>query len=64
LQVLVASLLLLLFGGESIRLFSLAMTLGMAFGMYSSIYIAAQLWVVLKWRAMQRKPAAPAAETA
>jgi len=64
LQVLVASLLLLLFGGESIRLFSLAMTLGMAFGMYSSIYIAAQLWIVLKWRAMQRKPAAPAAETA
>jgi len=64
LQVLVASLLLLLFGGEPIRLFSLAMTLGMAFGMYSSIYIAAQLWIVLKWRAMQRKPAAPAAETA
>jgi SecD/SecF fusion protein len=64
LQVLVASLLLLLFGSESIRLFSLAMTLGMAIGMYSSIYIAAQIWIVLKWRSMQKKPAAPAAETA
>jgi len=64
LQVLVGALLLLLFGSESIRLFSLAMTLGMAIGMYSSIYIAAQLWIVMKWRSMQKKPAAPAAETA
>lgn len=64
LQVLVGSLFLLLLGGESIKLFSLAMTLGMVFGMYSSIYIASQLWLVLRWRAMRKKPAAPAAETA
>jgi SecD/SecF fusion protein len=64
LQVLVAALLLLLFGSESIRLFSLAMTLGMAIGMYSSIYIASQIWLVMKWRSMQKKPAAPAAQAA
>lgn len=64
LQVLVAALLLLLFGSESIRLFSLAMTLGTAIGIYSSIYIASQLWIVMKWRSMRKKPASPSAAPA
>lgn len=55
--VLVASLILFLFGGESIKLFSLAMTLGMVFGIYSSIFIACQLWLVFKKNSIN-KPAA------
>lgn len=54
--VLVASFLLLLFGSEAIKLFSLAMTLGLIFGMYSSIYIAAQLWLVMKKNTIGKKP--------
>lgn len=46
--VLVASLILLVLGSESIKLFSLAMTLGMAFGIYSTIFIASQLWLMMK----------------
>ncbi|WP_458123810.1 protein translocase subunit SecF [Paenibacillus sp. Z3-2] len=43
-----ASLCLFIFGGESIRMFSLAMVIGTFFGAYSSIYIAAPLWFTLK----------------
>jgi preprotein translocase subunit SecF len=43
-----AALCLLLFGGESIRNFSLAMMIGLIFGAYSSIFIASQLWLL--WR--------------
>jgi preprotein translocase subunit SecF len=50
------------FGSEAIRLFSLAMILGIVFGMYSSLFIAGQLWAVLKYRSLARarnkKPAA------
>ncbi|MFC4098150.1 protein translocase subunit SecD [Paenibacillus xanthanilyticus] len=57
LTVLVASFILLLFGSKSIALFSMAMTLGLAVGMYSSIYIAAQVWLLLKKNSIGRKPA-------
>ncbi|MBD2846703.1 protein translocase subunit SecD [Paenibacillus sp. IB182496] len=50
--VLAASLILFIMGGETIKLFSLAMTLGMVFGIYSSIYIAAQLYVLFKKNAI------------
>ena len=46
--VFIASLFLFLLGGESIRMFSLAMVIGLVFGAYSSIFIASPLWVVLK----------------
>ncbi|WP_211747567.1 protein translocase subunit SecF [Paenibacillus sp. Marseille-Q4541] len=46
--VFIASLFLFLFGGESIRMFSLAMVIGLVFGAYSSIFIASPLWAVLK----------------
>lgn len=48
LTVLFAAVALLIFGGESIRNFALALTVGLVFGMYSSIFIASQLW--LEWK--------------
>jgi SecD/SecF fusion protein len=39
---------LFIFGSESIRLFSLAMMLGLVFGALSSIFIASPIWVMLR----------------
>ncbi|WP_458121477.1 protein translocase subunit SecF [Paenibacillus sp. Z6-24] len=50
LTVFIACLLLFILGSESIRMFSLAMMIGLAFGAYSSIFIASPLWLVLKNR--------------
>ncbi|WP_235941198.1 protein translocase subunit SecD [Paenibacillus puerhi] len=52
--VLIASIALLVWGSDSINLFSLAMTLGLVVGMYSSIYIASQIWLTLKFKSIQR----------
>lgn len=46
--VLVAAVALLIFGGEGIRNFALGLTIGLFFGMYSSIFISAQMWVLWK----------------
>lgn len=46
--VLLAAGCLFIFGSESIRLFSLAMIIGLISGAYSSIFIASQLWLYLK----------------
>ncbi|MFC5469473.1 protein translocase subunit SecF [Cohnella suwonensis] len=46
--VLIAAVCLFVFGGESIKLFSLAMIFGLVSGAYSSIFIASQLWLYLK----------------
>ncbi|OCA91226.1 protein translocase subunit SecDF [Bacillus sp. FJAT-27225] len=46
---------LLFFGSESIRSFSLALLVGLIVGTYSSIYIAAQLWVEWKNRELKKK---------
>jgi len=54
--VLFASVALLIFGGESIRNFALALTVGLLFGMYSSIFIASQLWLDWKGRDLFKKP--------
>ncbi|WCN36816.1 protein translocase subunit SecF [Aneurinibacillus uraniidurans] len=48
LTVLICSLALYIFGGESIRNFTLALIIGLTFGAYSSIFIASQIWV--SWR--------------
>jgi len=45
---------LYIFGSEAIRGFSLALLVGLIMGMYSSIFIAAQLWLVMKGRALGR----------
>jgi preprotein translocase subunit SecF len=48
--VFVAAFFLLIMGGESIQMFSLAMVIGLLFGAYSSIFIASPLWLLLKKR--------------
>ncbi|MFB5678740.1 protein translocase subunit SecF [Paenibacillus terreus] len=60
--VFIASVCLLIFGGASIRMFSLSMVIGLLFGAYSSIFIAAPLWLGLK--AKQKPPVAKAAKPA
>lgn len=52
--VFIAAFFLLVLGGESIKMFSLAMVIGLLFGAYSSIFIASPLWLLLKKR---QKPA-------
>lgn len=54
--VLFASLALLFWGSESIRMFSLAMSIGLIVGMYSSICIASQIWLLLKKRSLRPRP--------
>lgn len=53
---------LFLFGGETIANFSLALLFGLTIGMYSSIFIASQIWVLWKWSAVQREKRAFTAE--
>lgn len=48
--VFIAAFCLLILGGESIKMFSLAMVIGLLFGAYSSIFIASPLWLLLKKR--------------
>lgn len=59
LSVFIAAFFMLLLGGESIQMFSLAICIGLAFGAYSSIFIASPLWLVLKKRNISNKPNAP-----
>ncbi|MCD8509002.1 MAG: protein translocase subunit SecF [Bacillus sp. (in: Bacteria)] len=46
---------LYIFGGEALRAFSFALVVGLIAGTYSSLFIAAQLWLVLKSKQLQRK---------
>ncbi len=48
---------LLFFGADSIRNFSFALLVGLIAGTYSSIFIAAQLWFVLKKRELKKRGA-------
>lgn len=48
LTVFIAAFFLFLLGGESIRMFSLAMVIGLLFGAYSTIFIASPIWFLLK----------------
>lgn len=57
LTVFVAAFFLFLLGGESIRMFSLAMVIGLLFGAYSTIFVASPLWFLLK---SKQKPTAKA----
>jgi preprotein translocase subunit SecF len=54
---------LFLFGGEGIRNFSFALLIGLIAGAYSSIFIAAQVWLVWKGREIKRKMFNPQAES-
>lgn len=53
---------LYLFGGEGIRNFSLALLIGLLVGAYSSIFIAAQVWLVWKGREIKKKLFQPQTE--
>lgn len=55
--VIFASLCLYLLGGEGIRNFSFALTVGLLSGTYSSIFIASQIWFVWKAREFRKKAA-------
>lgn len=46
---------LLIFGGETTKIFVLAMTLGIAFGTYSSIFIASPLWYDFSMRSKKKR---------
>ncbi|WP_085508970.1 protein translocase subunit SecDF [Thalassobacillus devorans] len=56
LTVVFAALMLLLFGASSITNFSFALVIGLLAGTYSSLFIAAQLWLVLRGRNIKEKP--------
>jgi protein-export membrane protein SecD/preprotein translocase SecF subunit len=55
LTVLICVISLMIFGSESIRNFSIALFVGLMVGVYSSIFVAASLWVVLKGRELKKK---------
>ncbi len=59
LSVFIAAFFILLLGGESIQMFSLAICIGLLFGAYSSIFIASPLWLLLKGRNVSNKPNSP-----
>lgn len=46
---------LYIFGAESIRGFSLALLVGLIMGMYSSIFIASYLWLLIKGMSLNKK---------
>lgn len=54
-SVLIGAIAIFLFGGETIRYFSLALLLGLVSGSYSSIFLASQLWLDMEWTAMKKK---------
>jgi SecD/SecF fusion protein len=55
LTVVIAVVALLLLGSSSILNFSLALLIGLVVGVYSSIFIAAQLWLVMKAKELKQK---------
>jgi protein-export membrane protein SecD/preprotein translocase SecF subunit len=55
LTVLITVIAMLIFGSEAIRNFSIALLVGLIVGVYSSIFIASTLWVVLKAKELKKK---------
>ncbi|WP_424768793.1 protein translocase subunit SecF [Paenibacillus sp. sgz302251] len=55
--VIFAALCLYIFGSESLKMFSLAMLIGLISGGYSSVFIASPIWYVLKNKEKKKKPA-------
>lgn len=56
LTVIVAAVFLLFFGATAITNFSFALVIGLLAGTYSSLFIAAQLWLVIRGRNIKEKP--------
>ncbi|NHM30443.1 protein translocase subunit SecDF [Neobacillus terrae] len=55
LTVLVTVVALMIFGSHAINNFSIALLVGLLVGVYSSVFIASSLWVVLKARELKKK---------
>ena len=55
LTVIITVVVMLLLGSSSIYSFNVALLIGLVFGLYSSLFIAAQLWAVLKVRELNKK---------
>ncbi|HEY2420166.1 MAG TPA: protein translocase subunit SecDF [Neobacillus sp.] len=55
LMVLITVVSLLIFGSPAIRNFSIALLVGLIMGVYSSIFVASSLWVVLKAKELKKK---------
>jgi len=55
LTVIITVVVMLLLGSSSIYTFNVALLIGLVFGLYSSLFIAAQLWAVLKVRELNKK---------
>jgi SecD/SecF fusion protein len=60
--VVIVTVALLLLGSESITNFSLALLVGLIAGTYSSLFIAAQLWLIWKSKTIGKKKARPVEE--
>lgn len=54
LTILFSAVCLYIFGSSAIKLFSLALIIGLISGAYSSIFISAQIWMLLKWKSMNK----------
>ncbi|MBP0723829.1 protein translocase subunit SecDF [Bacillus sp. RG28] len=54
LTVIVAVLALLIFGSSSITNFSIALLVGLVVGTYSSIFVASQIWLMIKTRELNK----------
>ena len=52
----IAVLAFLFLGAESIRGFAIALIVGLAAGLYSSLFLASQLWLVWRGKSVKEKP--------
>lgn len=59
LTVVFAALAIFIFGGEAIRSFAFALIIGLVAGTYSSLFLAAQLWLVWKSKQLGKKKLQP-----
>ncbi|MFB4163783.1 protein translocase subunit SecF [Alteribacillus sp. JSM 102045] len=62
LTVVFAAACIFLLGGEAIRSFSFALLVGLIAGTYSSLFLASQLWLVWKWKSLEREKNKPKKE--
>jgi protein-export membrane protein SecD/preprotein translocase SecF subunit len=55
LMVVITVVSLLIFGSSAIRNFSIALLVGLLVGVYSSVFVAASLWVIMKGKELKKK---------
>lgn len=53
--VIITVLIMLVIGSKAIFTFNVALLIGLAFGLYSSLFIAAQIWALLKVKELNKK---------